>query len=364
VTDYIYCLRCPETGDVRYIGKTKNPKTRLASHVSKAKSMHLKHHCSDWIRSLLSKGFRPEFEIIFEVPIGEDWEFHEKRLVTEYREAGQSLVNLTGGGRGFFDPSPSILALRGEARRKYLKDNPEAKDALGAAVAASWADPIRRAERIDAIKTAWKDPEKRRRFLDGMRDEGAIKRRSAASKRRYENPAAVAKQSERMKEIWNTPERRQEASERSQAAWADPEVTERRVAAIKATYAKPEVRQRASEINREIGARPEVKRAKSEKSAAAWQDEKYRSSILATLQSDEFKSDQAERLKSRWKDPDHRQKMQAARWTPEKRREQAERLAQRQKKIQETMTDEVIERRNASIKASWARRKAAKDGAD
>lgn len=181
MTDFIYCLRCPETGDIRYIGKTRNPKTRLAAHISKAKGMHLRHHCSEWIRSIIAIGLKPELDVIFEVPAGENWEFHEKRLISEYREAGHNLVNLTGGGVGFFQPSPELLALRGKARSKFLREHPEAKGNLLAAIAASWADPVRRAERVEAVKAAWRDPDKKSRFIRGDERAGG----KAAARRRF-----------------------------------------------------------------------------------------------------------------------------------------------------------------------------------
>ena len=37
---YIYVLKDPKTGDVRYVGQTTNTKSRLANHLYKAK--HLK----------------------------------------------------------------------------------------------------------------------------------------------------------------------------------------------------------------------------------------------------------------------------------------------------------------------------------
>ena len=67
----IYGLKDPETGQIRYVGKTSLPTYRLWGHkvqrTSKAKY--------EWVTSLKKKGLQPEF-VIFE-------ECHEKDIVWE-----------------------------------------------------------------------------------------------------------------------------------------------------------------------------------------------------------------------------------------------------------------------------------------
>lgn len=60
---FIYGLRCPETGQILYVGKTWNPKARVASLVAgaNAKLEWLVHR---WIADLAAKGKRPRFEIL------------------------------------------------------------------------------------------------------------------------------------------------------------------------------------------------------------------------------------------------------------------------------------------------------------
>jgi hypothetical protein len=166
------------------------------------------------------------------------------------------------------------------------------------------------------------------------------------------------------KELWNRPERREEARQRALNAWADPDVTRRRIATRIATYEQhPELKLKWAAAMAEVNARPEVQAAKSAAMKRYWQTEEYRSVITAARNDPNFLAEQAHRLATRWQDPVHREKMQTARWTDDKRIEQATRLAEpkRAAKIKAKLSDpKLIARRNAAIKASWDRRKAAK----
>lgn len=91
----IYSLSDPETGKVRYIGKTCNLNSRFANHIQR-KTTH--SHKSCWIQSLKKKGLFPIIEVIDEV--GEDWEFWESYYISLYKSWGFNLTNLTSGGIG------------------------------------------------------------------------------------------------------------------------------------------------------------------------------------------------------------------------------------------------------------------------
>lgn len=164
-----------------------------------------------------------------------------------------------------------------------------------------------------------------------------------------------------LKALWSEPERREQQKARSKNAWRDPDMRARRSASLSAANSKQETQARRSAASAEIGARPEVRAAKSSAQQENWQKEAYRSAVVAARNDPAFTEAQAKRLKERWVDPSHRDKMQAARWTDEKRREQAARLASpdRAEKIAKALANpDLIARRNASIKAAWARRKA------
>ena len=60
----IYQLRDPRTGAVRYIGKTNNPRERLAEH-RRGKSAGVR--VCEWLRELLAAGLSVIMEVIAEV---------------------------------------------------------------------------------------------------------------------------------------------------------------------------------------------------------------------------------------------------------------------------------------------------------
>jgi hypothetical protein len=94
----IYTLS-DETGNVRYVGKTKQYlKQRLYSHIQECYSDRKSHKIS-WIKSLLVKGQRPIISAIDEV-FDEDWQFWEKYWIEQLRCWGYNLTNLTEGGQG------------------------------------------------------------------------------------------------------------------------------------------------------------------------------------------------------------------------------------------------------------------------
>lgn len=59
-TYYIYTLTDPNTGEVRYVGCTINPKTRLSGHLSDLTHNPAK---TDWIKQLKASKLKPIFKI-------------------------------------------------------------------------------------------------------------------------------------------------------------------------------------------------------------------------------------------------------------------------------------------------------------
>lgn len=88
----IYVLECPD-GNVRYVGKSKNPKSRMESHVTPGRRS--KTPVAQWCRSLKAKGKRPVMRILEWV---EDWSAAERRWISHYRENGARLLNIAAGG--------------------------------------------------------------------------------------------------------------------------------------------------------------------------------------------------------------------------------------------------------------------------
>lgn len=94
-TAFIYGLRCPLTGLIRYIGKCDDPKTRLLNHLKDPD----KNHRTNWIASLKAQSLKPALEVIAEVPYY-SWQFWERSYIRAYRQLGFDLVNGTDGGEG------------------------------------------------------------------------------------------------------------------------------------------------------------------------------------------------------------------------------------------------------------------------
>ena len=62
MNEFIYYLRCPNTNQVKYVGKSKNPKNRFKQHISKLdKQMTPKRI---WLESLFNENKLPILEII------------------------------------------------------------------------------------------------------------------------------------------------------------------------------------------------------------------------------------------------------------------------------------------------------------
>lgn len=92
---FIYALLEPDTNDVRYIGKSDNPKRRFQNHLTDKR----KNHRTSWIKSLKNKGQEPLLIILEEVAF-EIWQIRERHWISFYREKGADLVNMTDGGEG------------------------------------------------------------------------------------------------------------------------------------------------------------------------------------------------------------------------------------------------------------------------
>lgn len=98
---YIYCLKHPITGEIRYIGKTKNPSDRYKDHLRSFKKV-LKginnQWVSRWINKLNKEGLQPKMKILLECNIF-NVNFCEIELISHYKQFCK-LTNLTKGGDG------------------------------------------------------------------------------------------------------------------------------------------------------------------------------------------------------------------------------------------------------------------------
>lgn len=97
---YIYGLMHPLSKyaiDVRYIGKTLNPKNRLDNHLRDAKKGINRPVCN-WIRRLSAKGLKPKMVIYEEVPT-ERWKELEIMYIDYFKHfVKRELLNISVGG--------------------------------------------------------------------------------------------------------------------------------------------------------------------------------------------------------------------------------------------------------------------------
>jgi hypothetical protein len=102
----IYALCEPESGLIRYVGKTRyTPERRLTYHLTQSRSSRLPS--ANWLRSLNLRGFRPIMVELERVGLNDDWASRERFWISACKDAGFRLLNLTDGGEGAhgFEPT-------------------------------------------------------------------------------------------------------------------------------------------------------------------------------------------------------------------------------------------------------------------
>lgn len=110
---FIYVLKDPRTGDVRYVGLTNNPAIRYQQHLQSSSGDK-----QSWIAELSSEGIRPLLEIIETVETKVQAETREQYWIYEYRGRGADLLNVVtpalhckDENRGIADTSVSVDSL-------------------------------------------------------------------------------------------------------------------------------------------------------------------------------------------------------------------------------------------------------------
>lgn len=114
---YIYSLEYPE-GNIKYIGKSDNPKDRLRNHLIDAKNFTVTHKLA-WLNGLFKKGLSPVLNIIDEVS-QEEWPFWEIHYISLYKSWGFNLTNSTEGGDGIVNPTQKMRdKISDSLKKKY-----------------------------------------------------------------------------------------------------------------------------------------------------------------------------------------------------------------------------------------------------
>lgn len=100
MTAYIYGLVDPNDGQLKYVGKTIDPKTRLDIHLRRAK----KNRAKTWFRQLLKAKKKPQLYIIDQVEYTEEtthlWKDLERFYIQYMKFVGCPLINKHPGGSG------------------------------------------------------------------------------------------------------------------------------------------------------------------------------------------------------------------------------------------------------------------------
>ncbi len=89
----IYGLYCPDTDELRYVGKANNAAKRFKTHIAERV---LSRPVNRWIASLILGGKVPVMRVL-ETVHADKWEEAERRLISAHRLTSK-LLNLADGG--------------------------------------------------------------------------------------------------------------------------------------------------------------------------------------------------------------------------------------------------------------------------
>ena len=95
-TVFIYALRDPRDGSVRYVGKTDNLERRVRHHIGTRREKNAR---GAWLRELHAVGLAPVAVVLQEVP-QERWQHAERRWIRRLAKRVSRLLNAHPGGGG------------------------------------------------------------------------------------------------------------------------------------------------------------------------------------------------------------------------------------------------------------------------
>ena len=106
---YIYALLDPRDNEVRYIGKTINPKRRLSEHLADSKREY--NYRAMWIKSLLKENLNPLIKFLKICPLS-DFVKYETEYIKLYKNG--KLTNSDETGQGSIGRRQEILDKQSE----------------------------------------------------------------------------------------------------------------------------------------------------------------------------------------------------------------------------------------------------------
>jgi hypothetical protein len=96
-TAWVYALIDPRDNQVKYIGKSINPKARLREHIYKCKFEHTEK--GNWVKKLLSLSLEPQMKLLKEAQHTEI-PYWEEYYIKHYKSFGINLLNYDDKGVG------------------------------------------------------------------------------------------------------------------------------------------------------------------------------------------------------------------------------------------------------------------------
>jgi predicted GIY-YIG superfamily endonuclease len=226
----VYALVDP-SGEIRYVGVTKNPDSRIVGHVHEAQRTTKNSYKLNWIRSVLASGQLIEARLL-EENVAKPMErecYWIKRLKTE----GHRLTNLTSGGDGMIDMHVVV------------------KRDISASVTERWKDSEYRKRQMNArrmsdnkirqsVKALWADPAYRKKMLD-------VRAAKDSYNKRWSKPGAREDHSKTMSETFSKPANRRKLMKTVRASHT-PAMKVIRSAIMKRRWQDPEYRERMRQL--------------------------------------------------------------------------------------------------------------------
>lgn len=121
---YIYTLDCPIDGESKYVGCTKNPKTRLSGHMATGSENKRKNA---WIKELKSVGLKPVLTVRAQTDFIDEAILLEESVYNEYNK-GQ-LFSIPPRQREYMDwRDPKWAEMRGTELSWMAKKTIERKN--------------------------------------------------------------------------------------------------------------------------------------------------------------------------------------------------------------------------------------------
>jgi predicted GIY-YIG superfamily endonuclease len=96
-TEYIYYLICPITDEVKYVGKTANPKARYKTHINKLDKTNTPKR--QWLESLFKKSLLPGFKIVEQHQDPEIARNHEQKHLDLHSKTALNIHNPKKGSK-------------------------------------------------------------------------------------------------------------------------------------------------------------------------------------------------------------------------------------------------------------------------